>query len=80
MTEPDLIIVVPVFDEAESLPRLHEEITAAPTPADLTFEVLHVDDGSTNESPRVLRHLADSDPQVRIIPADRDSNPAGPTS
>jgi glycosyltransferase involved in cell wall biosynthesis len=80
MTEPDLIIVVPVFDEAESPPRLHEEITAALTPAGLAFEGLYVDDGSTDEGPRVLRGLADSDPQVRIIPADRGSNPAAPTS
>lgn len=73
MTELDLTIVVPVFNEAESLPRLHEEITAALAPADLTFEVLYVNDGSTDESPRVLRDLADSDPRIRIVRLRRNS-------
>jgi glycosyltransferase involved in cell wall biosynthesis len=67
MTDLDLTIVVPVFNEAESLSRLHEEITAALLPTDLTFEVLYVDDGSTDDSPRVLRALSDSDPRVRTV-------------
>ncbi len=47
---PDLSLVVPVFNEAESLPELQDAITAALDGAGLSFEVWLVDDGSTDES------------------------------
>ena len=52
-SSPTLSIVVPVLDEAESLPRLYDEIVAAldddvsPT----AWELIFVDDGSRDESP-----------------------------
>jgi len=73
MTDLDLTIVVPVFNEAKSLPQLHEEITAALAPDDLTFEVLYVDDGSTDESLRVLRQLASRDQRVRTVQLSQNS-------
>lgn len=48
MTDLDLAIVVPVFNQPEGLPRLHEELTAALAKAGLCFEVPCVDDGSTD--------------------------------
>lgn len=67
MTDIDLSIAVPVFNEAENLPRLHEEIIAALAPEELSFEVLYVDDGSHDASPRVLQALARADSRVRVI-------------
>jgi glycosyltransferase involved in cell wall biosynthesis len=63
----DLTVVVPVFNEEESLPVLLGEITGALEPEGLTYEVVLVDDGSTDGSPRVLAGLAAADPRVRIL-------------
>jgi dolichol-phosphate mannosyltransferase len=49
-------LVVPVKDEAESLPRLVDEIAA--TLAGQQFELVIVDDGSTDATPAVVRQLA----------------------
>ena len=47
---PDLSVVVPVYNEAESLPALADEIRAALDAAALSFEVWLVDDGSDDAS------------------------------
>ena len=54
---PDLSIVVPVFDEAESLPELAERIRAAMLAGGLAFEVWLVDDGSRDDSWAVIERL-----------------------
>lgn len=64
---PDLSLVIPVFDEEENLPPLAAEIRAALDPAGLAYEVLFVDDGSTDDSPAVLRALAAADPRLRVV-------------
>lgn len=73
MTDLDLSIVVPVYNEAESLPTLHEEIVTALEGEDLSFEVLYIDDGSTDASPEVLRRLADSDGRIRNLQLQKNS-------
>jgi len=63
---PRLSFVVPVYDEAESLPTLHAEIVRAGEAHGLPFEILYVDDGSRDGSDRVLAGLADADRRVRV--------------
>lgn len=58
---PDVSIVVPVFEEAESLPELAERIRAACESAGLSFEVWFVDDGSRDTSWAVIEALAEAD-------------------
>jgi len=58
---PDLSIIVPVYNEAESLPALADEIRAAMDAAELTFEVWLVDDGSTDTSWAVIDSLHRTD-------------------
>lgn len=60
-----LSIVVPLFNEAESLPELHEWIKRVVAEAKLTYEVLFVDDGSKDGSWLVIEELAAQDPHVR---------------
>jgi glycosyltransferase involved in cell wall biosynthesis len=67
MTErhPRISIVVPVYNEEESLAILHREIVAAV--GEESHEVVFVDDGSTDGSWRVLLQLAEADPSVRLV-------------
>jgi glycosyltransferase involved in cell wall biosynthesis len=64
---PDLSVVVPVYDEAQSLPELYNRMRAAAGAAGFSYEFLFIDDGSTDDTPRVLRQLAADDPAVRVI-------------
>ncbi len=65
---PDkLSIVVPVLDEAESLPTLYEEITAVGRQHGYDLEVIFIDDGSRDTSWQVIQKLAASDARVRGI-------------
>ncbi len=54
---PTVSIVVPVYNEAESLPELAEQITAAMDDAGRTFEAWLVDDGSDDGSWEIIEHL-----------------------
>ncbi len=73
MTPPEISVVVPVYDEAESLPRLAAEIAGALRPLGFAYEVIYVDDGSTDGSAGVLLGLAREDPAVRVIRQRRNS-------
>lgn len=60
-------MLVPVYNEVESLPILHAEICAACRSLGTTFEIVFVNDGSTDGSPAVLDQLAESDPHVVVV-------------
>jgi glycosyltransferase involved in cell wall biosynthesis len=60
-------VVVPLFNEAHSVEALYREIAAAVEPLDETFEVVFVDDGSTDGSFAVLSGLHDATPNVRVV-------------
>jgi dolichol-phosphate mannosyltransferase len=60
-------IVVPVYNERESLAELHGEVCAVARRAGLDVEVIFVDDGSRDGSWGVIQELADQDERVRGI-------------
>jgi glycosyltransferase involved in cell wall biosynthesis len=59
-----LSIVIPVFNEAESLPALHRELSDVAAVQGYDLDVVFVDDGSTDGSWKVIRQLADGDSRV----------------
>jgi glycosyltransferase involved in cell wall biosynthesis len=68
-----LTLVVAAFNEAESLPRLHPRIAAALDGIEsVDGRVLYVDDGSTDDTWRVLRGIALSDPRVALLRLSRN--------
>jgi len=67
LSPPEISLVVPVFNEEDNLPVLAAEIEAAMRDLGRPYEVLFIDDGSTDGSPAVLRRLAEQDPAVRIL-------------
>ena len=56
-------IVIPVYNEAENLPLLHESLSQNLAGSDFTWEVIYVDDGSRDNSLAVLEDLAARDAQ-----------------
>jgi len=64
---PDLSLVIPVFNEAENIPELYQEIIESCPKLNKSFEVIFVDDGSWDESFIVLKNIQKRDPRVKII-------------
>jgi len=56
---PDVSVVVPIHNEVESLPHLLEAIASTLSVTDLSYEIICVDDGSTDGSPRFLKEQAE---------------------
>lgn len=68
-----LSIVIPVFDEEENLLPLLEEIEEAMAPLPTAYEIIAVDDGSTDSSLEILRSTAASNPRLRVLSNPRRS-------
>ena len=64
---PDLSVVVTLFNEAASLDELHRRAVAALETLDRPFELIFVDDGSTDATFGTLERLHDEDPRVRAV-------------
>lgn len=66
-SNPDLSIVISLFNEEESLPELMRWIDSALTPKGFSFEIIMVDDGSTDGSWRVINELKGQYDMIRAI-------------
>jgi glycosyltransferase involved in cell wall biosynthesis len=64
---PELSVVLPVFDEEESLPVLWPELREVLDGTGLRYEVIFVDDGSHDGSAEIVRAFRDEDPRVRLV-------------
>ena len=65
MQSLDISVVVPLYNEAESLPELVDWIDRVATSNALSYEVILVDDGSSDDSWRVVEELKARYPAVR---------------
>jgi glycosyltransferase involved in cell wall biosynthesis len=63
----DLSIVVPLFNEEESVRPLHAAIVAGVEPLGVSFEIVLVDDGSRDGTVRVADDIARADPRVCLV-------------
>ena len=69
---PDISVVIPVFNEEGALPALYERLTATLATMGRTYEIVFVDDGSSDRTPRLLREFAAANPAVRIVEFNRN--------
>ena len=63
----DISVVIPLYNEAESLPELAAWIERVMADHDFTYEVIFVDDGSTDDSWKVISSLSGKNPSLRGI-------------
>jgi glycosyltransferase involved in cell wall biosynthesis len=63
----DLSVVIPVKNESANLEPLYAELTATLRARGGTYEILFIDDGSTDDSFEVMARLQAQDPHVRVI-------------
>ena len=63
----DISVIVPLYNEAESLPELHAWIKRVMNANGFTYEIIFVNDGSTDSSWAVIEQLAAENPEVKGI-------------
>jgi len=62
-----LSVIVPVFNEEGSIELLHQKLTSVLAGLEKSYEILFVDDGSTDESPSVLERVFLNDNHVKVL-------------
>ncbi len=67
MAEVDVTVVVPVYNEEESIPELYTQLTQVLSRLDRSYEILLIDDGSKDRSFELLKELNERDKHVRVI-------------
>ena len=68
----DISIVIPLLNEAESLPELTDWIRRTCQQQNYSYEIILVDDGSTDESWQVITRLASADRNIKGIKFQRN--------
>jgi glycosyltransferase involved in cell wall biosynthesis len=66
-SEPDLSVIVPFYNEEESIRAMHAAIVEAVQPLGIPFEMVFVDDGSRDRTLEVATDLARQDERVRVV-------------
>lgn len=68
----DFSFILPILNEEGSLPVLYDEIVAVMRDLGATYELIFIDDGSSDRSVEIVRSLAQRDDSVRVIEFSRN--------
>ena len=63
----NLSIIIPLLNEQESLPELHDWLVAVMNKNKFSYEILFIDDGSTDDSWDIIQNLSQTNPSVKGI-------------
>ncbi|HBE49488.1 MAG TPA: glycosyltransferase, partial [Cyanobacteria bacterium UBA11369] len=66
-SQPELSVVVPIYNEVESIPSLIKAIATSLSATDLTYELICVDDGSRDGSSELLKQQAQARTDLRVV-------------
>ena len=75
--QPYLSLVIPCYNEEENVPTLLQRVEAALTQTARPFEVIIVDDGSTDSTPKLLAEAMASKPWLRVIRMAKNGGQSG---
>lgn len=64
---PDISIVIPIYNEEKNISLLYERIRGACDPAGIPYEILMVDDGSTDGTYEIVSALHRQNPRLKVI-------------
>lgn len=70
--KPEISVVLPVFNESETLAELRQRLIGALESCGRTFEIVFVDDGSRDNSFEIMARLATEDPRIRAVRLSRN--------
>ncbi len=71
MTNTEIAVVIPVYNEKENLPTLMQRLTSVMQSLEKSYEIIFIDDGSTDNSLEILKELAQK-PSVKIVELTRN--------
>ena len=63
----EISVVVPVYNEEKNLPLLIPQLVEVLQPLEKSYEMIFVDDGSTDKSRKILKEMASQYPEIRMI-------------
>jgi glycosyltransferase involved in cell wall biosynthesis len=64
---PKLSVIVPFYNEEDSIKPMHAAIVAAVDPLRIPYEMVFVDDGSKDATAAMADEIARGDPRVRFV-------------
>ena len=67
MSDLDISVIIPLYNEEDSIEPLHEAIVAGVAPMGLRYEILYVDDGSKDATFAKAKAIAERDHHVRVV-------------
>ncbi len=67
MKNTDISVIIPLYNESESLQELHDQICEVMNKNDFSFEIIFVDDGSNDDSWKVIEQISSKNKSVRGI-------------
>lgn len=65
-------VVIPIYNEAEVLPTLYQRLTKVMEELGEPYEIIFINDGSTDESPKLLLDLQAQDTRVKVVSFSRN--------
>jgi polyisoprenyl-phosphate glycosyltransferase len=69
---PEISVVVPLFNEQENVPELHRRLVQALDFLGEPYEIVFVDDGSRDQTPRLIDELQEADPNLSVVHLSRN--------
>ena len=70
--EPDISVIIPVFNEGENILLLHRALSSVLKGIDQEAEVIFIDDGSSDDTLIHLRAISEKDPSVKVLALSRN--------
>ena len=69
---PILSIVIPIYNEEKVIPETYKRVNEVLIPLDISYEIIIIDDGSSDRSYEILSEIAESDSNLKVISFSRN--------